>query len=121
MRKDVMRAMTAAASARSSVVGPRVVIWVSDLFCAEIRIRHNVPSNPALAHTAVETTLGLIPFSRASSGLSAEALTVLPSTVRPRNQLSTTAAIGTVARILIWAADTCRLSKGCQVPFHGTG
>ena len=39
----------------------------------------SVASAPAMAHTRVDTALGLMPASRARSGLSAEAFTALPT------------------------------------------
>ena len=49
------------------------------------------PANPAIAHTSVDTSFGLMPGSRARSGFSADALTVLPTSVRLRNQPRATA------------------------------
>src|SRR4051794_20157569 len=83
---DTIPAMTAAASARTSVLGPSVVRSEAEPDCAAMRPSDNVAKAPAMAHTMVETRFGLMPARRARSGFSADALTLLPSVVRERNQ-----------------------------------
>ncbi len=46
----------------------------------------SVDSAPAIAHTNIDTSFGLMPERRARSAFSADALTLLPNVVRVRNQ-----------------------------------
>ncbi len=81
---DTMPAMTAAASARTSVLGPSDARSEADPDCAAISEMEIVDSAPATAHTNSDTRLGLTPARRARSGFSADALTLLPNVVRFR-------------------------------------
>ena len=98
-RNDVMPPMTAATRASDNVWGPRVVTSPAEPVCPAIRTIDSVDSAAASAHTKVETTLGLMLDRRASCGLLAQALTVLPSVVRSRNQVSAMSVTGTMIRI----------------------
>src|SRR3954470_1093145 len=102
-RNDTMPAMTAAASARTSVLGPSVARSVAEPDCAAMRLSDSVASAPAMAHTIVDTRFGLIPERRARSGFSADAVTLLPRVVGPMNQLSAMATTRTINRIESWA------------------
>src|SRR4051812_41206302 len=75
-------AMSAATSARSSVLGPRVVRLPADALNPPMSTMAIVASRPAADQTQVDTTLGLMPAMRARSGLDAVAVTVRPSRVR---------------------------------------
>ncbi len=87
--------MTAAARARTSVAGPNMLRSCEAPTCEAIRYSESVANAPAMAHTMVETRLGLMPEMRARSGFSAEALTLLPTAVRVRNQPRASATTGT--------------------------
>ena len=94
-------AITAATSARTRVLGPsdaeaadRAVV------CTAIRRdrdRRRARRRPPTR--TVDTSFGLMPTSRARSGLLADALTVLPSVVRFRNRPARSAMIGTTSRM----------------------
>ena len=60
-----------------------------------MRMTESVESRAASAQTMVETSLGEMAESRASDGLVAEALTVLPIMVRSRNQMRRITLTGT--------------------------
>ena len=94
-----MPPMTAAASARTSVLGPRVTRSVADPVWPAISAIDNVASAPATAHTNIDTRVGLMPLRRARSRFSADAFTVLPNVVRVRNHERKTATSGTTIRI----------------------
>ncbi len=91
-----MPAITAAASARTSVFGPSCSrSFAAPPLSAATSIIVSVARNPAIDHTAVDTNFGLMPCTRARSGFSADALTVRPTSVRLRNHPSASATIGT--------------------------
>ena len=79
---DTMPAITAATSARTSVLGPSDARFVAEPDCAAISEIEIVDSPPATAQTNNDTCFGLTPASRARSGFSADALTLLPNVVR---------------------------------------
>ena len=82
-----MPAMTAAASARASVSGPRLATALDRSRLAGDATRsRGSRCPPASAQTIVDTHFGLMLETRASWGLVAQALTVLPTVVRSRNQ-----------------------------------
>ena len=74
---------------------------------AAMRIMVSVATKPAIDQTAVETTLGLMPWTRARSGFSADALTVRPTSVRLRNHPSAIVTIGTTINTASCAPRTC--------------
>ena len=80
--------------------GPRL-----SRFCAEPAAparseSDSVARPPAMAHTRVDTTFGLMPARRARSGLSADALTALPMAVRLRSHPRPRASRGTTRRMV---------------------
>ena len=75
---EVMPPMTAATRAKESVWGPSVVRSPADSALAGDQDDGERDSAAASAHTMVETILGLMLDKRASCGLLAQALTVLP-------------------------------------------
>ena len=52
-----------------------------DVESVAMRMTASADRNPAMVHTAVDTILGLIPVSRARSGLATEARTASPNLV----------------------------------------
>ena len=111
-----MPAITAAASARTSVFGPSVSrSRAAPPLSAATSIIVRVARNPAIDQTAVETNLGLMPCTRARSGFSADALTVRPTSVRLRNQPSANATIGTTTSTASCAPVTRTPSTSFQV------
>src|SRR5579872_1348087 len=97
-RNERIPAMTAAASASDSVWGPSVVSPAAVEDSPAIRMIERVDNTAARAQTMVETSLGEIDESRASAGLVAHALTVLPIMVRSRNQTRSRMLTGTRIR-----------------------
>ena len=106
-RNEVMPPMTAATSASDSVWSPSVVTSPAEPDWPAIRTIERVESAAASAQTRVETVFGLMPDSRASWGLLAQALTVRPMVVRSRNQVRATRATGTMIRIERSDPRTC--------------
>ena len=121
IRKDTIRARTAAASAAVSVSGPTAESWSSCWFCPLIKIRQIEETRPAPAQTAADTAFGLIPCSRARAGLSAEASTALPSTVRFSSSDSARAMTGTTTTIAIWVPVIWTVGDSRQTPAETTG
>jgi hypothetical protein len=72
----------------------------------ESRMSEMLARAPAATHTKVDTALGLMPDSRARSGLSAAALTVRPKVVRLRNHASARVTRGTTTRTVSWGPVT---------------
>ena len=97
-RNDRMPAITAAARASESVWGPSVASPAAVEVSPAMRTTESVESAAASAHTMVETSLGEMPDRRASEGLVAQALTVLPISVRSKNQIRARTATGTRIR-----------------------
>ena len=96
---DTMPPITAAASARTSVLGPSVTRLPANPLWAVMRESDNVASAPATAQTNSDTSFGLMPLRRARSRFSADALTLFPNVVRVRNHARNRATIGTMIRI----------------------
>ena len=105
--KDSMPPITAAARASDSVCGPRVVTSPAEPVWPAMRTIESVERAAASAHTMVEITFGLMPESRASDGLLAHALTVLPRVVRSRNQVRAARVMGTMIKIERSEPRTC--------------
>ncbi len=113
--KDTMLAMTAAASARTSVFGPSVRrSFAAPPLSAATSIIVSVATKPAIDQTAVDTILGLMPWTRARSGFSADAFTVRPTSVRLRNQPSASATTGTTTR----TASCAPVTRTPSTSFH---
>jgi len=74
-----------------------------------------------MAHTAVDTILGLIPWTRARSGFSADAFTVRPMRVRLRNHPSAIATSGTTISTASWVPRTSTPATLVQVWLIATG
>ncbi len=95
-----MPPMTAAASARIIVLGPRPARPEVPPRFPESIISEMLESAPPTVQTNSDTNLGSMPESLARSGLSADACTVWPNTVRLRNQARVKAIKGTAMRIV---------------------
>ena len=80
-----------------------------------MRIIETVATKPPSAQTSVERIRGLMPDSRARSGLPAAARTDRPSIVRLRNQPSPMAMIGAAIRMSSSGPLSCRLLPMFQV------
>jgi hypothetical protein len=71
------RAISAAASARTSTLGPSVSI-ANDARSGASRIAVDAASTPAITHTIADMRFAEIPASRAASGFSAAARMACP-------------------------------------------
>ena len=112
---------SAATMARSSTPGPRVMVSVAvELVSGIVRIMLNVASTPASVHTIVDIFFGLIPESRAASGLAAEARIARPCFVWLRKMVRKIATSGTKTR-----TSRCSLRmnnpSNCQVNENAVG
>src|SRR6516165_4263432 len=87
-QKERIPPITAAASASESVCGPNVARPAAVEVSPAMRTTERVDRAAASAQTIVDTNLGEMADSRASEGLVAHALTVLPIMVRSRNHMS---------------------------------
>ena len=70
--RDASPAISAAVSARSSVLGAEVAEVPADPSMPPMRIIATVATPPPSAHTNVEIVFGLMPSRRARSGLTAD-------------------------------------------------
>ena len=93
-----MRAITAAASAGMSTVGPLAMPGVTPDDGA-FRMTASVERPPAIIHTIVDSRRIGMPNSSARSAFSADARTATPASVRSRNQLRARMTSGTVRMI----------------------
>jgi hypothetical protein len=76
---------------------------------------------PASVHTALDTSFGLIPVSRARSVLDAVARTASPKAVCPSSHHSASATSGTVISTTSCPARTVTSSPGDHSPVNGVG
>ena len=119
--KDTMPAMTAAASARVMVLGPRLAMPVSAPRFPDSRSIDTLDSRPATVQTNSWTILGSMPDIRARSAFDAEAWTVCPNTVRFRNQARPKASTGTTMRMVSFGPVIRSPNTSSQVKPSGTG
>ena len=115
-----MPPMSAAASPRRSVSGPMLMSSVDPRSVA-VSSTAMADRNPAIDHTAVETSLGLMPVIRARSALLAAARTWSPNLVWLSSHHKPRVTSGTTIRISSWAALTSMPNPGCHSPSNGRG
>ena len=118
---ETMPPMTAAASARIIVFGPRLARPVIPPRFPDSMINEMLESAPPTVQTKSDTNLGSMPESRARSALPADACTVWPKTVRLRNQARAIVINGTVMRITSLAPVIRRPNTSSQVVGIATG
>ena len=122
MGSECIRAISAAARARSNSPGPSVAasITVPWPLSGATSTAVMADNNPAMVHTAVDMALVLMADSRAASGFSAEARMAVPYLVRSKNSASAATRTGTTI-----STKSCALrilmSNSSQRPSNGVG
>src|SRR5439155_6649123 len=105
---------------RSNVFGP-IETRSDAVDSVAIRMTESAERNPLMAHTAVEIIFGLMPVSRARSGLPTEARTDSPNAVCPSNHHSPRVTMGTTISAMIWPGFSTMSDGRCHSVLNGVG
>ncbi|CAB4823925.1 unannotated protein [freshwater metagenome] len=119
---DFIRPTIAATSERRSILGPKAFCTeaIDPLCSGAINSALNAASNPANAHTFVETLRTPIPARRAAGKLSAVARTFIPNALRWNNQPKKIMSAGTKSSTVSCGPVTLTPATS-QLPLINTG